>query len=56
MHTADANAAALPPNAHYGPCNLIGAGSVCAANTGHCNEYPGKSYAEPRMHRAAILA
>jgi predicted FMN-binding regulatory protein PaiB len=28
MHTADANATALPLNAHSGPSNPIGAGSV----------------------------
>jgi len=55
MHTADANAAALPPNAHSGTCNPIGAGSLCAAMSDK-KIYPNKSYAECCRRRIAIQA
>ena len=54
MQTADANAAALPPNAHSRPCNPIDAGPVCAAMRCTSFNYPSKSYAEHALCDSAI--
>jgi hypothetical protein len=45
MQTADANAAALPPNAQSRPCNPIGAGSAWAVIRNKSFNYLSK-YAE----------
>jgi hypothetical protein len=54
MHAAHANAAALPPNAHFGPCNPIGAVSACAAMRDKSFNYPSKSCADPTLCDSAI--
>jgi hypothetical protein len=54
MHTADANAAALPLNAHSKFFNPISAESAWAAIRDKSFNYSGKSYAELALCDSAI--